>query len=180
MHECGGAGRRRWWLRFTCRIAAHCGRPALHRMILTFALVVGFALVVAPATARGVLLDSPQEETGMPLFPQRAGAFYSAAYGIDGARVAVYFRDREIEVPEFSGSETCGGYTLQSVEDPHFEVRYLNIEDEHVFFLWDSGSGGEAIVDLCAYIPSFAERYSFFARNFPDDLRSRLPAVITD
>ncbi|MFP4644900.1 MAG: hypothetical protein ACLFM0_11140 [Spirochaetales bacterium] len=127
----------------------------------------------------------------MPLFPQQAGAFYSARYEVDGRRVTVYYSDRELSVPAFSDSETCGEYTLGHIEDPDFTVRYLNIEDEHIFFTWDDTAGeqrsessdsqreSESDVDLCAYVPSFSERYEFFATSFPSEMSSRLPAVIT-
>ena len=143
------------------------------------AMALVLVLVAPPAPARGVLLESPREDSGMPLFPQQAGAFYAASYGVGGNRVEVYYSDRELNVPALSDSESCGGYTLGHIDDPDFAVRYVGIEDEHVFFLWEeamSESGRE--VDICAYIPSFAERYSFFARNFRGDLRSRLPGII--
>ena len=144
-------------------------------MMVAVALVL---VLVAPSVpARGVLLESPQEDTGMPLFPRRAAAFYTAAYGVGGARITVYYTNRELEIPGFSDSETCGDYSLNHIDDPDYEVRYLSIEGEHVFFLWD-GMDQEGEVGLCSYIPSFAERYEFFALSFPDDLHSRLPAVI--
>ncbi len=155
-------------------------RGAAPGRVLLIAVAIVFVLVTSAAYARGVLLEGPESSAGMPLFPRRTGAFYSAGYGINGVRVTVYYSDRELDVPEFSDSEACGGYTLHTIEDADFEVRYLSIEGEHVFFLWEPPPESDAEMGLCGYIPSFADRYAFFARNFPSDLHSRLPAIITE